>query len=131
MNETLSESAKTALKAPQFVRLPHRCQQWVREVVQHVYGNRFDRYFYRVNAIGSGLAFKNSPYCVPLENGSVPGDILYKLSGSGGDGHVGIRILGNKVAENSSVHWDGQDARGIRTLREFGNFDLIVRLPEK
>jgi hypothetical protein len=50
------------------------------------------------------------------------------MTGSGGNGHVAIRILGNKVAENSSVHWDGRDARGVRTLKEFGNFDMIVRL---
>jgi hypothetical protein len=97
-------------------------------VVQAVYGSKFDE-FWSTSARLTGRRFKKSPYAVNLTNGSVVGDLLYKLNGSGGAGHVGIRIAGNRVAENSSVHWDGIDARGIRTLREFGHFDLIVRLP--
>lgn len=96
--------------------------------MQAVYGDRFDEYW-RDSALHTGLAFRSSPYNVPLTQGSTQGALLYKLHGSGGDGHVGIRVMGNMVAENSSVHWDGRDARGKRTLREFGNFDVIVILP--
>jgi hypothetical protein len=128
MNEPLITAAKHGLSDPHFITLPHRCQQWLRQVVQSVYGSQFDD-FWKGSAATTGRCFQHSPYAVPLANGSQPGDILYKLKGSGGDGHVGIRLPGNLVAENSSVHWDGRDARGTRTLKEFGNFDLIVRLP--
>ncbi len=81
------------------------------------------------------LAFKKSPYAVDVSHGSVPGDILYKgRKTSGRFGHVGIRIEGNKVAENSSSHVDPEhgdnDARGTRSLEAFGAYELIVRLPE-
>jgi hypothetical protein len=128
MNEPLIAGATRALRDPHFITLPHRCQQWLRQVIQHVYGSEFDE-FHKANAASSGRAWRLSTYAVPLSSGSQPGDILYKLKGSGGDGHVGIRLPKNLVAENSSVHWDGRDARGVRTLKEFGNFDLIVRLP--
>jgi hypothetical protein len=129
MNEAINTAAKHALTAPHYVTLPHCCQMWVREVLEHVYKLKYDDYMKPTAAL-SALAFKNSPFAVPLKNGSAVGDILYRIHGSGGDGHVGIRIDGNRVAENSSVHWgDDEDARGIRTLKEFGNFDLIVRLP--
>jgi hypothetical protein len=105
---------------------------WVREVVQSLYGGLFNRYW-KGTALLTAKAFQPSQYAVPLDNGSTIGDLLYKMHGSGGAGHVGIRIDGNRVAENSSVHWNPQDARpdarGIRRLSEFGNFDLIVRLP--
>jgi hypothetical protein len=130
MNETMSIAGKHALTAPQFVSLPHRCQQWARQVYELVYGQEFEKYR-RENARLTALAWRASPYNVPLERGSVIGDLLYKTHGSGGDGHVGIRINGNRVAENSSLHFDDDDddARGIRTLREFGHFDVIIRLP--
>lgn len=127
MNQRINDEALHALTAPGFASTPHMCQRWVREVVQAVYGSRYDR-FWKSTALLTGASFHGAGLFVPLGEGSVPGDLLYKLHGSGGDGHVGIRILGNQVAENSSVHWDGRDARGCRSLTEFGNFDLIVRL---
>ncbi len=132
MNEPLCEASKLAQSGPSYVSKPHCCQMWVREVVQSVYGGLFNRYW-KGTALLTAKAFEHSQFAVPLENGSTIGDILYKMHGSGGAGHVGIRINGNRVAENSSVHWNPQDARpdarGIRRLSEFGNFDLIVRLP--
>jgi hypothetical protein len=104
---------------------------WVRLVTDAVYGkDAFRQYFGRTARI-SALRFKKSPYFVPLKHGSKIGDILFKTHGSGGFGHVGIRIEGNRVAENSSVHVGEYDneARGIRTLKEFGDYDVIVRLP--
>jgi hypothetical protein len=128
MNETVSDRAQTALTAPSFEILPHYCWRWCRQVVEADYGKLLKPY-YRRSARLTALALIQSPYFVPLKRGHVIGDILFKTHGSGGDGHCGIRIPDNRVAENSSVHWDGNDARGIRTLREFGNFDVIVRLP--
>ncbi|MBV9469834.1 MAG: hypothetical protein JOZ57_11380, partial [Abitibacteriaceae bacterium] len=105
-------------------------ERWVRQVCQHVYGNKYDA-FWRASARETGLAFvEDGRFVVPLQAGSVPGDLLFKLYGSGGDGHVGIRVLSNRVAENSSVHWQDNhhDARGFRTLIEFEHYDVIVRL---
>ncbi len=128
MNAKMVHAAQVGLTFKGFIKEPHCCQMWVRQVYESVYDERFDD-FQKDTAILAGRAWKRSRYAVLLRNGSVPGDLLYKLHGSGGDGHVGIRLPGNIVAENSSVHWDGKDARGTRTLKEFGNFDLIVRLP--
>lgn len=128
MNQRLIDAATKALTAHNFETRPHYCQRWVRQVIESVYGDRFDA-FSADTALHAGLRWRKSKYNVPLTEGCTQGDLLYKLTGSGGDGHVGIRIMGNMVAENSSVHWDGSDARGRRTLKEFGNFDVIVRLP--
>ena len=135
MNKKLCEAALAALKADGFPTRPGYCQMWVRLVVESVYGKQFEALIHEPSAGAAGWRFKeDGEFVVPLERGSVPGDLLYKLTGSGGYGHVGIRVPGNLVAENSSVHiTDGRDrdARGCRTLREYGDFDVIVRLPSK
>lgn len=104
---------------------------WVRLVIEWVCG----LVFWSKNppdAIAACHALQALGFEVPKENGSVPGDLLFKLTGSGGFGHVGIRVAGNMVAENSSVHDDDDgDARGLRTLAEFGDFDVIIRIPPK
>jgi hypothetical protein len=124
----MNDAAQRALTGSQFEARPHLCQKWVRQVIQSLYSDTFDQLF-ETDAIRTGNCFNAHGLGVPLLHGSAVGDVLYKLHGSGGHGHVGIRIEGNRVAENSSVHWDGHEARGIRSLREFGNFDLIIRLP--
>lgn len=130
MNKQIVEAAKRALTANGFEKRPHYCQRWVRQLLESEYGMMYAPLCLE-NAVLSGKAFLRGGYGIPLKNGSVPGDLLYKLTGSGGDGHVGVRIPGNLVAENASLHWDGKDARGTRTLKEFGHFDLIIRLPER
>jgi hypothetical protein len=131
-NLVLAEEAQRALTAPGYETEPGYCQRFTRQVVQKVYGGKFDKYF-KSSAYETMLAFKDSPYAVPVERGSLPGDLLYKgRKTSGTHGHVGIRILGNKVAENSSAHvreMGDRDARGTRSLEAFGEFELIVRLP--
>ncbi len=115
------------------------CQRWTREKLIQTYGQKkYEKYFERYmkdDAYLTMLAFKKSKYAVPVENGSVVGDILYKgRKTSGTFGHVGIRIAGNKVAENSSSHVNPRagdhDARGTRSLDAYGAYELIVRLPE-
>lgn len=124
----LNDAAIAAVTAKTgYEKKPHYCQRWVRQVVQSVCGATYDHLF-KASAVETGKAMKAAGLSVPLTRGCVPGDLLYKLTGSGGDGHVGIRVEGNRVAENSSVHWNGKDARGFRSLKEFGNFDLIIRL---
>ena len=128
MSKAISSAAIAAVTEKMgFEKKPHYCQRWVRQVVQSVCGSDYDKLF-KGNAADTGKAMKAAGLSIPLTRGCVPGDLLYKLTGSGGDGHVGIRVEGNRVAENSSVHWDGKDARGFRSVKEFGNFDLIIRL---
>jgi hypothetical protein len=107
-----------------------RCQEWARNVYEKLYGKQFSEIDLGTAKL-SGLNFALHGYSIHLGRGSIPGDLLYKIHGSGGAGHVGIRIATNMVAENSIVHWNGIDGRGISTLAEFGNWDLIIRLKGK
>lgn len=135
-NKKLADAAENALTAQGFESKSGYCQKWVRQVVQSVYGGDFDK-FWTASAAETMALFKKSPYAVKVDptlpgGGSVVGDILYKgTKTSGKYGHVGIRVAGNKVAENSSSHVSGNDreARGTRSLAAYGAFELIVRLP--
>lgn len=133
MNKLLADAACNAVRNGPFASQPHLCQRFVREVVQAVYGNTFDSYWAASAALTARNFRRKGVLIVPLSHGSTVGDLLYKTTGSGGDGHVGIRVPGNRVAENSSLHWDPEsahpDARGFRTLSAFGHYDVIVRLP--
>lgn len=127
----LAAVAKAALTADGFETEAGMCQRWVRQVWQDVYGHQFD-----CHALGSADEAMDSwigtGFAVSPRSGSVIGDILYKAGTARQPaGHVGIRIAGNKVAENSSAHVRNGDARGTRTLERFGKYDLIVRLPHK
>lgn len=134
-NKKLAATATEALTAKGYEKRPGWCQKWIRQVVQKTHGNKYDKYF-DDSAYLTMLNFKKSPYAVPAVEPTQVGDILYKgRKTSGKHGHVGIRILGNKVAENSSSHVDpsagDNDARGTRSLDAYGAYELIVRLPEK
>jgi hypothetical protein len=133
MNKELNDEAIAAIAADGFETRPHYCSRWVRQVVEAVCPGDFDALF-GATAVETGNNFRAAGYTVPLASGTVLGDILVKMHGSGGAGHIGIRVLGNRMAENSSVHWssedDQPDARGFRSLVEFGHFDLIIRIPE-
>lgn len=125
----LAAVAHGALRMRGFPTAPRLCQRFVRMVIQAAYGRRYDRY-HGATAEQSRHLWSASPYAVDPSRGSVIGDILYKRgTPSNPAGHVGIRIAGNRVAENSTVHGGDGDARGTRSLDEFGKVDLIVRLP--
>jgi hypothetical protein len=130
MSNGLDRAAISALDSPRFTRVPGWCQKFVRQVIQSVHSGRFDA-FHEPTAHESMLAWKNTPYAVPVANGSVPGDILYyreKLFRK--HGHVAIRIAGNQVAENSTAHLSiKRGGKGVRALSRLGTPDLIVRLP--
>ncbi len=119
------------------------CQMWVRLTVQALYGSQWDRWLWRnVNGKGSasisGRAFRQG-----YEAGELPddatvilssrvqdtqlGDILYRVTD--GFGHVSIRVEGNRVAENSTVHSGPHGAVGFRPLSAV-SFNTIVRLPD-
>src|SRR6476660_5629063 len=142
MNETkttlynlkLAHKASEALTAKSgFEKQSGYCCRFVRQVIQAVYGNKYDKYF-KASAYETMLAFKDSPYAVKLTKGelgggSVIGDILFKGNKTSGKfGHVGIRVAGNKIAENSSAHFNEKegdhDARGTRSLQAWGDFEL-------
>lgn len=129
MNEPLSTAAKHALSDSQVESLPGFCQRFVREVVQKLYGHKFDKWLAKPTARLAAAAWMRSPYAVDPSHGSVPGDILFFTKGHDENGHVVIRIEGNLVAENSRVHRGPHGAKGVRRMDEIGTPDLIVRLP--
>lgn len=117
-----------------------RCQQWVRLCVQALYGDRWDKWLWQATAAKAGEAFYGgraelAPLGVKVirstnAGASQVGDLLYSTIGSGGSGHVSIRVEGNRVAENSSTRIGRtHGAIGFRGL-EFVRFDTIVRLPD-
>lgn len=131
-NMQLAQVALNATKAPGYIRMRGMCARFVREVCATYYGiGGFPPHVPDARAQYDWFAKRG--YSVPVGNGSVIGDLLYKLGSDDGEhGHVGIRIAGNKVAENSSAHGgEGGDGRGVRTLSQFGQVDGIVRLPAK
>jgi len=119
------------LTAPGFETEPGMCLRWTRQVViSRMAGGRWP--------CPQGLDAKqaliyirrNRPDLVAI-NGSVPGDIIFLTGGSHGPhGHVGIRIYGNVLAENSTVHYHAPrfDARGTRGLRDLDGIITVVRL---
>lgn len=129
-NPEFAAQAEAAVRDRKFVSVSGRCQQFLRQNVQKRYGNKYDR-FHKESATKSMNAWKNSEFAVDPARGSVVGDILYKGPTKGNPhGHVGIRVVGNRVAENSSTSRGRVNgAKGFRTLAEFGKVDLIVRLP--
>lgn len=138
-NNKLAKTAVAGLTAESgFEKISGYCMRYVRQCIQKTHGHKYDKYF-RPSAVESMEAFRNSPYAVKVDpnqpgGGSVAGDILFKGTRTSGKyGHVGIRVPGNKVAENSSSHINeagDRDARGTRSLEAYGKFELIVRLPE-
>lgn len=83
-----------------------------------------------VDAAGAERWYKGQGLWRDPRRGSIVGDILFQSGhGHGRHGHVGCRIFGNRVGENSSVHCSGtdRDARGVRDLASFGALSGIVR----
>lgn len=134
MNKTLASAALNALTAKGFENEKGYCQRWVRQVVQSSpLGHEYDRFF-KESAKSTAEAFLNSEFgfsAHSITKGDLQvGDILYKTEGSGGFGHVGI-LTEKGVAENSSYHArNDTDARGLRTLAQYGAFQVVVRLPD-
>ena len=128
-NATLAATATSAITNPAFERRGGYCQRFVRQVVQRAHGSRYDR-FHKSTAEASRKAWIAGGYAVNPKNGSVIGDILYKAATREvPEGHVGIRVAGNRVAENSTTSLGRvQGAKGFRTLEEFGAVKTIVRL---
>lgn len=126
----IAAKAKVALTAKDFVTRRGNCLRFVREVITDLKLGAWPLYI----GPDAWQAFKllhAKGWSVPVERGSVVGDIIFKApTPRNPHGHVGIRIPGNLVAENSSRHArsDWEDARGICTLKQFGPIAGIVRL---
>lgn len=132
MNEiatAIVEAAEQALDAPEgFERAPGYCARWVRQTLALVPG---------VLHPPSGLDareqfkwFQARGMAIRRGEKLLPGDVAYKIALSQGKhGHVGIVVMFARVAENSSCHSrNGSDARGRRSIGDFGNVTGIVRL---
>lgn len=119
--------AVSQLTAPGGVSEPGMCWAWVRRDVVEPLGlpspgpgmdAKQAGKWYRAN----GFAIEHNGF-----NNSKVGDIIFWFDGS--HGHVAVRVPGNKVAENSSVHsTGGSDARGTRRIADLRSPDCIIRL---
>lgn len=130
-NDALAKAAERGINDRSKPRRKGMCQMFARLCVEDVYGLLYDKYIHKGTAEAARRSMIKAGFSVPLSNGSAVGDILYKQGTPGQpEGHVGIRIPGNRVAENSSVHWSAKNgARGVRSLKDFGRVDTIIRLP--
>lgn len=140
---------KAALSNPDFkTRLdqsidtgPGWCMKVQRKVVQTTFGSIFDKFVVApsdkqataIHAAKRALGLHLGFYSNELSHfgGLKPGDLLFKTTGSGGFGHVGMYLDPQHVGENSSTklgRLPHRGALGYRTLEEFGHFDVVVRL---
>jgi len=129
-NVDLASHAVFAVSNGGFERGKQYCLRWVREVVENKTRKPWsvprgsDAWEAAQELTKQGLS-------VPAIRGSKIGDVLFqKPTPRNPHGHVGVRVAGNRVAENWSGHWraDRPDSRGFRTLEEFGRVDCIIRL---
>lgn len=105
------------------------CQRFARLCVQSVYGHRYDHVLAKPTARLAGLALRGAGLGVTGKPKF--GDLLYKLTGSGDAGHVGI-LTARGVAENSSTRIGRlHGALGYRSLPDYGPYDVCIRLPEE
>lgn len=130
-NITLATTARNALGDPDFEDADGYCQRFVRQCLEAVYGDKYADYM-EPSALLSARSFLASGLGTQNFRVLEVGDILYKVRGSGGFGHTGIYLGDGKgVAENSSTPIGRvQGAKGIRTLRQFGEYQVMVRLPD-
>jgi len=134
-NNAIAQAALGALTASGYPVTNNLCQKFARIVVQKVVGHQFDAVLQKASAKEAALSLYHAGIAFPksqlaAKGGLKAGDLIYKTVGSGGFGHVGIYLGDNKVAENSSVHWrasGNRDARGIRSLTAFGDFQYVAR----
>jgi cell wall-associated NlpC family hydrolase len=120
--------AVRALTATGYPTAARMCQMWARISYEHAIGREWE-FAHLPSARQACLAFKNTIYVVKGRQKPEPGDVLYKQGLPGSSGHVGIYVGSGMVAENSSIHDTTGDARGLRTLSEFGGYTLSVRYP--
>jgi hypothetical protein len=126
----LGQVALMALTNAAFTSRPSRCQQFVRECTQYLWGSQFNA-FHQPSARLSLRAWKKSPYFHETVEKYLPGDILYWADlGSGAFGHTAIVIEGELIAENSIRHHNGEHgSKGVRRISQIRKPQGVVRLP--
>lgn len=127
--DKLVAKAHEGLKASWAENTPGFCSRWVRQVTERTFGyadHGLDKYF-GADAMETGKKMRAQGK-VPSYTRLVAGDILLQEEGSNGNGHVGIYIGDDKVAENSNRR--RPDGRGICSLKEFGKITGVVRLED-
>ncbi len=128
----LSIQTRKSLTDPNFETKPGYCYRLFRENRQSVYGHQFDKYdddSDRPTAKKAEENWRESPYVVTKAQGYAIGDV-YFYGDHGPDGHVGTRIPGNLIADNSITHHGRiQGGKGVRPLEELGEPTTVIRLP--
>ncbi len=121
MNQRLANAAIAAVTDPSVEQKKGFCSRFVRQVTQKVYGDEY-RSLFGASAIETGHNFRDAGLTVNATASTIEvGDILFKMTGSGGFGHVGIYVGEKGVAENSSTSIGRvQGAKGFRTLAQMG-----------
>jgi hypothetical protein len=129
-NQKIADAAIAAMNDPSVESKPGYCSRFTRQVVSKVYGEKY-RGLFGASAIDTGKNFRRAGLDVNVDAKQLePGDILFKMRGSGGFGHVGIYVGDRGVAENSSTSLGRvKGAKGFRTLGQWGQFDLVGRIP--
>lgn len=130
MNEPLATTALRALTAPGFATESGYCWRWTRQCIMACYGLSEPPSYHRGSAKAAAYAMleEGKAHRYNGEPSSLEiGDILLKTNGE--HGHVGI-LTHRGIAENSSFHWRRHpgDARGLRSLEQFGAFSVVGRL---
>lgn len=142
MNQRIVNAANGACHNPNFDDVPGHCEIETREVCQSVYGSRYDDYW-RGTAAATGQAFLDSGLGRRFTSFDdiQSGDLLYKVTTAGPNGHTGIfvddvpGIGSNLVYENSSTPYGriagakGYRPLGSNTPHEWGAPEVVVTLP--
>lgn len=97
----------------------------MRQVFEKTFGNGVDKLF-GGTAIETGKRWQQAGLArTPDQAGGVrPGDVLFQMSGSGGNGHVGIVGADGLVYENSTR---GAGGKMATPLNRWGQVDLVGR----
>lgn len=121
------EAAARALKAKDGTKEPGMCWRFCRLGIVEALG--LSTPGAGKDAKGAAAWYQARGFAVDCDGwkNSLPGDLVFWLHGK--HGHVALRVLGNQIAENSTVHsTKGSDARGTRALKECQPPDVVIRL---
>jgi hypothetical protein len=106
------------------------CYRFIRQNIEALYGHKYTKYD-DDTAKKAAARWQRSRYALPDGQTAQIGDICFWTHAHGPNGHVAIRVKGNRYCENSIVHDNGTSGgKGFRGLDEMGKPDLIIRLPE-
>jgi len=139
MNLGIAANAILGLYDSHYDSRVNDCQIFVREVYESIYGPLFESVRARTASEVASNWKSQTPTDVKIISHASqlePGDLLYKNhhtdppSGHaavyiGSVGSTGYDVTENSAFANHRVH----GAKGYRTLSEFGDIDVIVRLP--